>query len=330
MATSEQMRALVKSHLQGDSDRFYSVALQVAADAARKGQSDFATELRDLIDRAKARASLPSRDPVAVPIAAPRGELADLLAVFTPETRLTDMILPEGIRRRLDRIVLEQRQMSLLRGHNLRPRQRLLLMGPPGCGKTMTASALAGELGVPLFVVRLDGLITKFMGETAAKLRLIFEAMERTRAVYLFDEFDSIGTSRGHGSDVGEIRRVLNSFLMFIEHHGGTSLIVAATNHGQSLDPALYRRFDDLMEFELPDRALLEQTLRRRLSTAPGRLRVSYPKVVASAAGMSYGEVIKACDESVKEALLHGRQELKTSDLLRAVRERRTFVRPGS
>ena len=329
MATADQIRALLKSHSEGDEDRFYSIALQVAAAEARKGHADLASELRDLIDRARARAAAPAPGSVTIPLATPRGELAELLAVSYPKTRLVDMILTDELKNRLARIVEEQRQMALLKGHNLRPRQRLLLMGPPGCGKTMTASALAGELGLPLFVVRLDGLITKFMGETSAKLRLVFDAMERTRAVYLFDEFDSIGTDRGHGSDVGEIRRVLNSFLMFIEHYSGTSLVVAATNHGHTLDTALFRRFDSLLEFQLPDEALLEETMRRRLAPGPGKLCVKFPSVVAEATGMSFGEVVKACDEALKECLLRGRAEVKTADLLSAIRERRAFQGRG-
>jgi len=327
MATADQIRALVKSHSEGDHDRFYSVALQVAAGEARKGRSEFAAELRDLIDRVKARAAARPGENPPIPLAAPRGELAELLGVSYPETRLADMVLAVELTRRLERILDEQRQIGLLKGHNLHPRQRLLLTGPPGCGKTMTASALAGELGIPLFVVRLDGLITKYMGETTVKLRLIFDAMERTRAAYWFDEFDSIGTDRGHGSDVGEIRRVLNSFLMFIERYSGTSLIVAATNRPKSLDKALFRRFDDLIEFQLPEAALVEETMRRRLATMSGRVRVNYARVVPEAKGMSFGEVVRACDEAMKECLLIKRQDLTTDDLVRSIQERRNFLR---
>lgn len=333
MATGDQIRALLKSHADGDDSRFYAVAMQVAAAEARKGHADLAAELQDMIDRAKEGAST-GRDAVpsgavTVPFAAPRGELEELLAVSYPATRLADVIANAELRDRLTRIVEEQRHIALLRGHDLHPRQRLLLTGPPGCGKTLTASALAGELGMPLFVVRLDGLITKYMGETAAKLRLIFEAMERTRAVYLFDEFDSIGTERGHGSDVGEIRRVLNSFLVFIERYRGTSLVVAATNHPQTLDAALFRRFDDLLEFPMPDRAMLREAMKRRMAIAPGKILVKYDRLVREAEQMSFAEAVRACDEAIKEVLIRGRAELRTEDVLRAVRERRAFLHRG-
>ena len=119
-------------------------------------------------------------------------------------------------------------------------------------------------MGLPLFVIRLDGLITKFMGETFAKLRLVFDAMNQTRGVYLFDEFDSIGAERGLGNDVGEIRRVVNSFLQMVEQDNSDSLIVAATNHVKLLDRALFRRFDDIIEFDLPDLARIKLMLRAK------------------------------------------------------------------
>src|SRR5690606_5000356 len=157
-----------------------------------------------------------------------------------------DMVLDKQVKLSLDRVIEEQRKIELLRQHNLTPRRKLLLTGSPGCGKTMTAQALAGELGLTVFIIRLDGLISKFMGESIAKLRMIFDAMEDHRGVYLFDEFDSIGSQRDQGQDVGEIKRVLNSFLINIEKDQSNSIVIAATNLPESLDKALFRRFDDI------------------------------------------------------------------------------------
>ncbi len=169
------------------------------------------------------------------------------------------MALPEALAERLKRVLLEQRQQKRLREHSLSSRRKLLFLGPPGSGKTMTASALAGELHLPLFTIMLEGLITKFMGETAAKLRLVFEAIRQTQGVYLFDEFDALGAHRSQSNDVGEIRRVLNSFLQLLEKDTSQSLIVAATNHPEMLDRALFRRFDDVIEYNLPDAKLAEE-----------------------------------------------------------------------
>jgi SpoVK/Ycf46/Vps4 family AAA+-type ATPase len=327
MASSEQIRALVQSYSEGNDGRFLSVAMQVAAGEARKGHAAFSAELRRMIEKAKERLQPQQTTGQTIPFAAARGELSDLFAVVHPQTHLSDMVLPRALHDRMKRIVDEHRQMAMLKGHNLRPRQRLLLSGPPGCGKTMTAQALAGELGFPLFVVRLDALMTKFLGETSAKLRLIFDSMERVRAVYLFDEFDSIGTQRGSASDVGEMRRILNSFLMLLESYHGSSLVIAATNHGHALDEALFRRFDDLLSYSLPGKKLIEMIISRRLRQFPSTNRVSAAQVATAAAGFSYAEVTRACDEAVKTLLLTGRVELKTADILHALEERRSVLK---
>ena len=188
----------------------------------------------------------------------------------------------------------------------------------------MTASAFAGELGLPLFIVRLETMMTRFLGETAAKLRLIFEAVEQTRAVYLFDEFDSIGMARGSENDVGEMRRILNSFLVFVENHRGNSVIIAATNHGHLLDRALYRRFDDLIELGMPTPELAERTLRERLAGQKSRL--SWAKLASAADGLSYAEITRVCEESIKDMLLHDKKAITTDDVLRVISERRLFL----
>ncbi len=252
MASADQLKALLKSHMEGDDQRFFSVAMQLAAHEAKLGHGKLAEEMRELIDEAKRRQGVQGQP---TPISRPRGELANLLTVSYPKARLGDMVLNDALEQQIQRIIREQRHAARILAHGLSPRRKLLLVGSPGTGKTLTASVLAGELGIPLFEVRLDGLITKFMGETAAKLRQIFEATGQTRGVYFFDEFDAIGSQRGLTNDVGEIRRVLNSFLQMIEQDQSHSLIVAATNHAEILDHALFRRFDDVLRYELPGRS---------------------------------------------------------------------------
>ena len=229
-----------------------------------RAMASWPSSLRELVDESRARRSGSARPREPVPLAQPRGDLASLISARYSETRLSSMVLSPALEQRLRRVLIEQRQQQRLRAHGLRPRRKLLLLGPPGAGKTMTAAALAGELHMPLFTIVLDGLMTKFMGETAAKLRLVFDAIAETRGVYFFDEFDAIGAKRTERNDVGEICRVLNSFLQFLEGDDSDSLIIAATNHPELLDPALYRRFDDVIEYSLPDSEIARRILENR------------------------------------------------------------------
>jgi len=324
MASAKQFKALIRSHAQGDDSRFYAVAMQVAAQAARQGHNRFAKELRELVDAAKeqtARRRAPTGELISM--ARPRGELAGLLTLTYAKTRLADMALNETVRSRLQRVVLEQKQRDRLRQHGLAPLRRLLLVGPPGTGKTMTANALAGELGLPLFTIQLDALITKYMGETAAKLRLVFDAIAQTRGLYLFDEFDALGGQRAAGNDVGEIRRVLNSFLQFLEHDESDSLIVGATNHKKLLDRALFRRFDSVIAFTLPEGELAEQLMRACLSFLDSS-GVEWSRAVVAAEGLSHAEITRACEQAAKEAILKDRRTVATKHLVGALQERRT------
>lgn len=322
MPSADQLKALLRSHLEGDEAQFLSVAMQVAAHEARQGHGKLAGELRDLIDRAKTRPRSGTAQPV--PLVRPKGEMAELLSAGYPKQRLADMVLAPETARRLKRLVTEHTRVQKLRAYGLAPRKKLLLVGPPGSGKTLTASVLAGELGLPLFVVRLDGLMTKFMGETAAKLRLIFDSIRDVRGVYLFDEFDSIGSSRSLGNDVGEIRRVLNSFLQLIEQDDSDSLLVAATNHADLLDHALFRRFDDVIEYHLPAAEEAVALLKAKLATVKLG-RIHWVELGQQAAGLSHGDLTRTCAEAIKEMLIHDGERLTHATLKHALEERRDF-----
>jgi len=322
MTTARHIVTLLKSHIAGDEDRFFSTAMQLAAHEARQGHGKLAQELRDLVDAAKVKPASIARPGGPIPLAQPKGELASLLSAQYPDTHLGDMILPPDLQTRLERVLIEQRQQDHLRDYGLKPRRKLLLVGPPGSGKTMTAAALAGELKLPLFSVVLDGLITKFMGETAAKLRLVFDAMAATRGVYFFDEFDAIGARRGERQDVGEIRRVLNSFLQFLEQDESHGLVVAATNHPELLDQALFRRFDDVLEYTLPDAALIERLLRARLGRFDTR-GLNWGEAAEQAAGLPQAEVVRAAEDAAKSIILSNAKRITLKALGEALAERR-------
>jgi len=314
VASADQIKALIRSHAEKDDSRFYSIAMQMAAQAARQGHARLAEELRSLIDEAKEKGTESSNQSL-VQIAQPRGELAGLLSVAYPKIQFSSLIMPDMSMQRLQRILLEQRQRSKLLQHGLNPRRKILLFGPPGTGKTFTASALAGELHLPLYTILLDGLITKYMGETAAKLRLVFENINNIRGVYFFDEFDAIGAHRASSNDVGEIRRVLNSFLQFLEQSNGESVVLAATNNAELLDKALFRRFDDVIEYHLPDKELAAKTFQNCFASI-GVKSINYDLLAEKSGGLSFAEICKACEDSIKQVVLDDGSKALTNELV--------------
>ena len=326
MAAAKHLIALLRSHIDGDNEQFLSVAMQVAAHEARQGHGNLATQLRDIVDEARLRKN--GRVSRTVPFDQPKGELSALVSASYSDTRIASMVLPNTLEKRLKRIVTEQRQKHRLTKHGLNPRRKILLIGPPGSGKTMTATALAGELTIPLFTVVFDALITRFMGETATKLRLVFDAMLQTRGVYFFDEFDAIGSRRATSNDVGEIRRVLNSFLQFLENDDSDSLIIAATNHPKLLDSALFRRFDDVIHYNMPDTSIAEGILKTRLSAFSVK-GISWKKAAEMICGLSQSEISKVADEAAKRAILDDRTRITLDDLSEAIAERKESIQHG-
>ncbi len=313
MATSEQIRALIASYGDGDERRFFAVAAQIAAQAAMHGHGKLADEIRQILEEIRLKKNR------ATP--AIRTELGGLLAARIPKNRLSDLVLDQSIRLRLERVLLEQRQQNKIREYGLRPRNKLLFVGPPGSGKTLTASALAGEMKLPIFTIQLDTLITKFMGETAAKLRLVFDAIGKERGVYFFDEVDAIAGRRNVGNDVGEIRRVLNSFLQFIEQNESESLIIAATNHPEMLDYALFRRFDDVIEYSLPSTQLALELFKSRLASMNTQ-EVDWDEVLAHSKALSFADIVTACDDSIKDSILSGHKAIGTDLIVQNITRR--------
>lgn len=316
--------ALVRAQIDGDAESFKKVALQIAAQEASAGHSKVATEIRYLIDKVQVKQGqhVGTQKPVT-PITRPNGELGTLLQASYPEVKFRDMVFEEETYLLLKRILKEQQNRQLFSSYGLQPKRKFLLVGPPGCGKTSTAKMLAGELGRPLFVVRLEGLLSRYLGETSAHLSAIFDAMKKTIGVYLFDEFDSIGTFRGDTRDIGEVRRVLSTFLQLIENDGSDSIIVAATNYEHMLDNALFRRFDDVVEFPRPSVGLLAEFLKRRLQfVVNSDADISWERVAKEAEGLSFADMERASADALKAMLMNGQTLVTEALLTQAIHER--------
>lgn len=293
MATADQIKALIKAHIEHEDDRFKTVVLQIAAYEATRGHETYARELKKYAEK----------------IGAPKGNVfrlnqqTPMLLMTIPSDRLTDLIVSDEILERIERILNEFRNRNKLQKYGLMNRRKILIEGRPGTGKTFTASVIASELDLPLYTVQVDKVVTKFMGETSAKLRQIFDAVSSSTGVYFFDEFDAIGADRGLDNEVGEARRILNSFLQFLEQDESESVIVAATNNQRLLDQALFRRFDDVLHYSMPSRDDIRRLFELRIGAFDRNFIVS-EQLLDKASPLSHAEIIRVCDDAIKISIL--------------------------
>ena len=324
---SALLRSLIESHLARDDATFRRLALQLAATEEQAGHSRVAHEIRESL--AEVQEAPPPALGQVVDMGRPRREFAGLLTGSYRPERLSEVVLTDEARLEIERALREFGKRQELEDWGLAPARKLLFHGPPGCGKTMTASAVAGELGLSLMTVRLDALFSRYLGETASHLATIFEEMRRRPAVYLFDEFDAVGQSRAGESDIGEVRRVVISFLQLLDSDDSPSIVIAATNFEGALDRALFRRFDSIVNFPLPSKQDIERLLRLRLE----RFRFSKETLVrlsTKSLGLTFADVARAIDQSLKGIVLDHRDDLCEQDIGAAIAEaRRRRVDPA-
>lgn len=310
MATANQLKTLIKSHFEENNEKFNTVALQIAAHEAKLGHSNLANDIKQIIDNGK------KTSPTLKPL---NSELQGLVLEVESDKKLSDLIVPSEIKDRINRVIREFTHRNKLLSHNLENRRKILFSGPPGTGKTMSASIIANELHLPIYVILMDKVVTKYMGETSAKLRQIFDLIVDRPAVYLFDEFDAIGSQRGKDNDVGEMRRVLNSFLQFLERDNSESLIIAATNNLGMLDQALFRRFDDVIHYNLPSDEEKIQLLKSRLgkNVTSKDMKILLPMLE----NLSHAEINQACLDAIKESVLSN-TDISLSLIEKTIKER--------
>ncbi len=294
MATAEQIKSLVKAYVDCNDEKFKTVVLQIAAHEARLGHDNLARDLKKQIDKVRSKRAnivqLTTTNP--------------MFAMSMPSHDLSELIVSEEISDRIQRILNEYRNRNKLISYGLSNRRKILIEGSPGTGKTLTASIIASELSLPLYTIQMDKLVTKFMGETSAKLRQVFDSIESTVGVYLFDEFDAIGADRSFDNEVGEMRRILNSFLQFIEQDSSESIIVAATNNQKLLDQALFRRFDDVLHYELPTSTEIRRLFEHKIHLYDSQFIISR-EVIETAEGLSHAEIARVCDDAIKNSVLN-------------------------
>ena len=264
MASGKLLRLLIQSGASGDPSAFRSATEQLIKEERAKQHNLLANDLERILygDRHIASTAVHNILPEA-PVDKESG--VQLIDLKQANRSIDELVLEKHTFEIIENVLEEYRREDILRSYGMMPAEKILFFGPPGCGKTLSAEAIAYELSRPLAVVRLDSLVSSFLGETAANLRKIFDFITKHKLVVLFDEFDALGKERDDGSEHGELRRVVNAVLQMMDSYDGKSIIIAATNHEQILDSAIWRRFDELVEFPVLGKNQLQGLLQLKL-----------------------------------------------------------------
>jgi len=314
---SNVLKNIINSYVLNDDQTFIKSFMQLAAQEERAGHKKIAEELKltieQVINSDKYKNELKKNTPSN--IIKPSSNLAELLSVTFSNVKLSHIILHKDLKKRIKTVLRENLRKNELAKWGVSPSRKLLLYGPPGCGKTLTAQAISNELKLPLLTVSFASLISKYLGSTASQLQQIFTEIVDRPGVYLFDEFDAIGKHRNDSQEVGEIKRVVTSFLQLMDNDKSSSLIIAATNYEESLDYALFRRFDEVLEFTKPTNKDINDLIELKLTLFKLPKTDIYSIVSKNKIGLSYADVARACDNAVKSMILDERDTLLISDL---------------
>lgn len=316
MASGKLLRQLIKSGVQGDAAGFRSASEAVIKEERDKNHHLLANDLERLLyggqtatwNSIRKLHSLP-----ALPTNKDNG-LA-LLEEHAVVREGKDIVLSDATQSALDEILMEHNRADTLRSYGLQPSQKLLFCGPPGCGKTLAAEVIANALSLPLVLVRLDSVISSFLGETAANLRKVFDYIGEQPVVALFDEFDALTKDRGDSADHGELKRSVNAVLQMMDGYRGESILVATTNYETLLDRAVWRRFDEVVRFEMPNLEQIKRLLTLKLSGVRRNFEVDDAQVASLFKGMSHADIERVLRRAVKEMILSGREFMEKSHL---------------
>ncbi|MDO9016205.1 MAG: AAA family ATPase [Deltaproteobacteria bacterium] len=307
---AELLKRLIRSHRRNDETGFADAAEQLIVAERRQGHvrlaDDLAAALRETPGPARR-----AREQIATVHELPRSktEGASLLDTVAPSRGLDDIVLAPETEVRITRFLREFAHRDRLAEHGLPPNRKLLFHGPPGNGKTLCAAVVAGELGLPLHYVRFDSLIASYLGETSANLRRVFDHARHRPGVLFFDEVDAIARSRSDRDDVGELKRVVNSFLQMLDGDASEGPVIAATNHESALDDAIWRRFDDVVWFPMPDEAQLHEYLRRRFRSVRTH-GLTVEDAAAKCRGLCLSDVARITTDALKTMVLDGEAAL--------------------
>ncbi|WP_435307445.1 AAA family ATPase [Sebaldella termitidis] len=323
MARADLLKKLFSSFKQDDKDLFYKVAIEIIEDEQKKNHGILANDLKKILNGNYQFKKNMSNFIVDTP--KDDSKDASLVEIHYPDKYFSDLVTTNEKIEQLEEIIREFNNWDVLTSNGVFPTRRILFYGPPGCGKTLAANALASEIGIPMIYVRFDALISSYLGETASNIRKVFDYAKTDSWIIFFDEFDAIGRSRNDTSEHGEIKRVVNAFLQQIDNFHKRSLIIAATNFEQSLDYAIWRRFDETIRFDMPTNEEKMRIFKMKMKkfNGPDHLLINYMDDIES---FSHSDIERICHIIMKQCILDGKKIYTRNDIEYAVKKQKNIV----
>lgn len=321
MASGKVLRQLIRAGAEGDMSAFKAASQSIIEEERQKQHHLLANDLERLLYGSQMGVSAGARRLQKVselPTSKDNGlALLEERAVVREEK---DIVLSDDTQTSLSEIVHEHNRADVLRSYGLQPAQKLLFCGPSGCGKTLAAEIIAHSLSLPLVIVRLDSVISSFLGETASNLRKVFDYVSQHAVVALFDEFDALAKDRGDAADHGELKRSVNAVLQMLDSYRGESLLIATTNYESLLDQAVWRRFDETLRFEPPNLEQIKRLLALKLSGIRREIETDDHQLANLFKGMSHADIERVLRRAVKEMVLSGREFLQRNHIDEALK----------
>ncbi|MCL0079523.1 ATP-binding protein [Dehalococcoidia bacterium] len=321
--TSEKMTQIFEAFVKRDSDRFHKIAWEIIEAEKRKKHHLLASQLKRILTENSGASNINHIQQIP-PIPRDNEKGFRLLDVKKFFLDWDDVILSPNTEGVLKQIVKELENENILATYGLKPKRKVLFYGPPGTGKTLTAKVMNSIIGYPLVFVRFESVISSYLGETASNLRKIFDFIEKGKWVILFDEFDIIGKQRDDSTEHGEIKRVVNNFMLMLENYEGDSVIIASTNHPHLLDIGVWRRFDEIVYFALPDKERRNKIFEKYLRVLKKDKNFDLTKLSEETEGFSGADIEQACIDALKMAILSGKDFISFGDVKEAVSRQET------
>ena len=322
MTSGKILRQLLRSGTEGDVDAFRNIAQQAIAEERQKQHHLLADDLEAILHKRTRTLPSPALRSLTRNIPEDRERGSPLLFLREPRSSLEDVVLSRENLSLVKEILLEHNREDLLKAHGLRPSDRLLFCGPPGCGKTLTAEVIASELGRPIAVVRIDSVVSSYLGETSANIRKLFDFANASPVVLLFDEFDALGKDREDTLEHGELRRVVNSILQILDDYCGPSVIIASTNHEGMLDTAVWRRFHEVLYLRPPTLPQLCRLLKLKLRGVRHEFDINEVARKEWFKNTTHADVERIVQRAVKTMVLEGGSQLLKMQHLEAAQRR--------